>query len=240
MSLKERMEPLDRLFTLFFIFSPIVIGIFTSFGLDVRLLWVPMGALFFWALYVYQYRAVYQFSYSEELSLIERMRGLSFFFTFPILAILYAITIFSSFGSNWVNKVVLGLVGATCSFIIDLSIPKTFFAKQTTLFRKSEKIKLSNVLTATANVTIYFCFAFMLINSAIPEGATFVIVMIILVTPFGFLAYRYEKKSRKLANDLATSLKKTKWIEHYLGQKKRERRRQIIKKKRKKSKSEKT
>lgn len=239
MSLKERMEPLDRLFTLFFIFSPIVIGFFTSFSLDLRLLWVPMGALFFWALYVYQYRAVYQFAYNEELSLIERMRGLSFFFTFPILAILYAINIFSSFGSNLPEKVVLGLVGATCSFIIDLSVPKTFFAKQTTLFRKSEATKLSNVLTATANVTIYFSVATMLINSAIPEGTTSILIMIILVTPFGFLAYRYEKKSRKLANDLAVSLKKTRWLEHYIGQKNREERRQI-RKKRKKLKGEKT
>ena len=221
MSLKEIMEPLDRLFTLFFVFSPIVIGIFTSFGLDVRLLWLPMVTLFVWALYIYQYRAVYQLSYNQELSIIERMRGLSFFFTFPILAVVYVI---SNYDSSWEKNVILGIVGATCSFIIDLSIPRTFFEKQTALFRKSEKIRLSDVLTATANVTVYFCFATMVINSAILEGTTVALVVLLLLTPFGFLAYRYEKKSRKLANDLAISLKATKWMQRYLSQKRRKKR----------------
>ena len=233
MSLKERMEALDKLFTLFFLFSPKVIGIVTSFGLDVRLLWLPMGALFFWALYIYQYRAVYHFSYNEELSLIERMRGLSFFFTFPILAIIFTINFFTGFGNNWVNSAILGIVGATCSFIIDLSIPRTFFEKQTALFRKAEKTKLSDVLTATANVTIYFSVATVLIDRAVLEGTIVVVFAIITVTPFGFLAYWFERKSRKLANDLAISLRKTRWMQHYLGQKRRAERRQKRKKRKK-------
>jgi hypothetical protein len=224
MSFKQIMEPLDRLFTLFFVFSPIVIGIFTSFGLDVRLLWVPMGVLFFWALYIYQYRAVYQLSHNKELSLIERMRGLFFFFTFPVLAIITAIGGLSSF-SSLPHRIVLGIVAVFLSLLTELMITRAFFEKETALFDKSQEKKLRDVISATFNVVLCFTLATITVNSVITENFLVALIMPVLISPLSVIAYHYEKKSRRLAVDLAISLEASRWLNRLRYSEKKRRKR---------------
>jgi hypothetical protein len=217
MGFKERMDPLDKLFTLFFVFSPIVIGIFTSFGLDVRLLWIPMIVLFVWALYIYQYRAVYVFSDDYEFSLIERVRGLAYFLNFPVLSILHGIALFTSFADLLARGVIFGTAGAICSIAINFSIPRAFFGRITLSFRESEKRKLSDILWETSSVASYFSLSTIIINSAILSANTVVVILSILVAvPFGVFAYRCERKSRRITKDLSTSLHKNKRIQQFL------------------------
>jgi hypothetical protein len=231
-SFKERMEPLDELFTLFFLFSPIVIGIATSFKMDLRLLWFPMIMFFIWTLYIYWYRGKYQLYEEEELSLIERARGLTYFFSFVATFILNSFVVFYP---TWENRLIVIVLVGFSLFVVMVAIPRTFFFKQTNLFNEKQKMTLYKILSLVTSVSIYFSMTVAIINSIMYQHLGFladIIVLGFLSLPVIFI-YQREKKSRKLANDLAISLKDTRWMGRYLGQKKREERKQKRKKTRK-------
>jgi len=224
MSFKERMEPLDKLFTLFFLFSPIVIGIATSFGMDLRLLWFPMIMFFVWTLYIYWYRGKYQLYVEEELSLIERARGLTYFFGFVATFVLNSFLVFYPTLEN--QLIVIVLVGFSLLFVT-LTVPRTFFLKQTSLFNRQQKMILHEILFLVGSVSIYYSMAVATINLVIIQGLGFLADAVVLfsLSTLTIFIYQRERKSRKLANELALSLKETNWMGRFIGLGKREKRR---------------
>lgn len=223
MSFRERIEPLDKLFTLFFLFSPIVIGIATSFGMDLRLLWFPMIMFFVWTLYIYWYRGTYQLYEEEELSLIERVRGLTYFFGFVATFVLNSYLVFYPTLEN--QLIVIVLVGFSLLFVT-LTVPRTFFLKQTSLFNWQQKMILHEILFLVGSVSIYYSMTVATINLVITQGLGSLVDAIALVSlsVLTIFIYQRERKSRKLAHELAISLKETNWIGRFIGQEKRDKR----------------
>jgi hypothetical protein len=231
MSFKEKIEPLDKLFTLFFLFSPIVIGIATSFGMDLRLLWFPMIAFMVWTLYIYWYRGKYVLFEQEELSLIERVRGLMYFFGLVATFVLNGFVVFYPTSQNQI--IVIVLVGWSL-WLIEKIIPRTFFSKQTRWFNRQQEQSLQDVLSNVGSVAIFYSMIVSLLNYILIYLRLELIANLVLLTILSFLiliVYQSEAHSRKLAKALAISLKEDGWMRRYLGQRKIEERRRRKKKK---------
>lgn len=232
MNFKEKIKPLDELFALFYLFSPIVSGIIVSFGMDSRLLWLPLLIFFLWTLYIYAYRAKYQLQDEEELSLVERARGLCYFFGLVACLILNGMIYFGPLLFEY--KLIIGILMVLFLILIEKTVPKAFFEKQIRFFTKVQKAMLWKVLFLVNNVALYFSSIIMTFNLLVPLlsswkatsvtelilGSTLVFLAAIAMSSvFAFLAYRQERESRKLAQNLAVSLKGTKWLKHYLKNK---------------------
>jgi len=74
MKFKDKIKPLDDLFTSFFMFAPIVPIMVVAFGLDHRLLWFHYFMFLAWVIYIYWYRACMQL-----MEYIYRLSHVSFF-----------------------------------------------------------------------------------------------------------------------------------------------------------------
>jgi len=214
----EKIKPLDELFTLLYLFSPVVSGIIASLGLDLRLLWLPLVAFLFWTLYIYAYRAKYQLQDEEELSLVERARGLTYFF--GLVATFTGNTCLFFFNTSLSNMVIAVILTLVLLFLIEQTVPRTFFKKQTALFTRDQRRMFSDALYNADNVSYYFSAIVVSLNSAIlgsfPWNVYYALLFAPLGITLGILAYIQERKSRKLARNLAISLKGTRWLKHYL------------------------
>jgi len=229
MTFEERMDPLDKLFLMISMFSSIVVGIATSLGLDLRLLWIPLLSYLGWSIYIYWYRGVYQLREEKERSLIERIRGLSYVIGFVITFTLNGCWIFYL---DFIVDTTRRLVGSLAVIIlvvilllvITLGIPKTFFLKQTRLFSKPQMASLYKILRETGTVSIYFSVLIMTINSfkTVLDFLSPISIFSFLV--FGFYSIKIhnaEKESRKLSHELALSLRKTRWLRKFLASQRR-------------------
>lgn len=204
-------------------FSPIVIGIATSLGMDLKLLWIPMIMFFVWALYIYQYRGNYQLYKEKELSLIERARGLMFFFSSIVTFILNGFVVFHP---TWQNRVIVIVSVGISLKIIEIGIPRAFFSEQTALFNNQQKRTFRRVLSLVGSVSIYYSTMVAVINLLMYQNVnllTNIVALSILSFPI-IVIYRRERKSRKFAESLAISLKDTRWLRRYEGQRKRKER----------------
>jgi hypothetical protein len=223
------MESLDKLFTMVFLCSPVIIGLVISFGVDPRLVYFN-GLLFLvWAIYIYGYRGVYQLQEQRELSFIERARGVSYVFSFIVTFILNGFLVF--YPSTVNSLVVIVLVGVSLTAVVAI-IPKAFFSKQVTLFKKEQKIMFYKVLSLTGSVSIYYSMTVAMLGSLIYQKLGSLIDILGLAVfsmPLVFI-YQRERKSRELAGNLANSLKDTSWMQCCLRQKKIELRKQRKKK----------
>jgi small-conductance mechanosensitive channel len=232
LSFKEKIKPLDELFALLYLFSPIVSGIVVSFGIDSRLLWLPLGIFLLWTLYIYAYRAKYQLQDEEERSLIERARGLCYFFGMVVSLAINSVIFFTSL--RFEHKLIIGILAVVLLILIEEILPKAFFEKQVRLFTKDQKTMLWRSLFHANSVALYFSNVVLTFDLLIPQlsswtakpfaelmsGLMLVFVVAIGVSSlFAFLAYRQERESRRLAQNLAVSLKSTKWLKHYLEKK---------------------
>lgn len=220
MSYEAKIKPLDDLFTLFYIFSPVASAMLVSFGVDSRLLHFPLIMFLLWTIYVYFYRAKYQLHDQQELGLIERARGLTYFF--GLVASLVGVS-FAFYLPGFVNNLVIIVLTVAFLFLIEQTVPRTFFKKQTATFTKDQKKKFTEVLFFADNVSYYFSVIIVVINSTLfnlISLATFFLFVPGCIV-LSFLFYRQERKSRKLARNLAISLRGTKWVRKYTGKKTR-------------------
>lgn len=225
MRFEEKIKPLDELFTYFYLFSPITYGVVASLGMDLKLLWLPLITFMLWTLYIYAYRAKYQLQDEVELSMIERARGLMYFFglviTFSSNSVAYLTTFLLEY------KLLTGLFMILLLFLLEWFIPRTFFQKQTQLFNKTQKRLFGEVLFFAGNVALYYSIIVMTFNSLILLLNSWDIIAVVLplnlivVLVFALFLYRQERKSRRLAKNLAALLKGTKWLKKYLDKKRR-------------------
>jgi len=220
---KEKIKPLDELFTLFYLFSPIVSGIVASLGLDLRLLWVPMVAFLLWTLYIYGYRAKYQLQDKVELSLIERARGIVYFFDLVVAISFNSIFFFTSFSFEY--KIAIGIFMLFLMFLLEWVIPRAFFQRQTSPFNKAQRELFRKILYLAGNVAFYYSSIVMAFNSMILSpgsqnnfytGIGILLGDLIVVPPLAFILRRQERESRRLAKNLSVSMKATKWLNKYL------------------------
>ena len=230
-SFEKKMGSLDKLFTSLFLFSPVVCQLAISLGVDPRLVWFNVLMFFLWTVYIYWYRGVYQFQEEKELSFIERARGVSYFVSFIPTFILNGFVVF--YPSTVNRLVVIVLVGISL-IIIEGVVPRTVFSKQTSLFKKEQRIRFRKVLSLTGSVSIYFSAVVASISLLGFEntGSNAVIwfgLGVIFLLPLIFI-YQRETKSRELAENLAESLKDTGWLQLFLRQKRIDLRKQRKKK----------
>lgn len=218
MNYEAKIKPLDELFVLFYLFSPVVSGMLVSLGVDSRVLWFPLIIFLLWTLYIYLYRAKYQLQDEKELSLIERARGITYFF--GLIASFVGIGCIFYF-PELASKLITLVLVMTCLFLIEQTVPRTFFSRQTALFTKDQKAEFKKVLYSADNVSYNFSIIVVVINVALLNFISwgFVIFWVPICIVSTILAYRQESKSRKLAKNLAISLQGTKWLKKY--QKKR-------------------
>lgn len=209
------MDPLDKLFLFFFTFTSMLGTILASYCFNLRLLWTPLVFFMIWGVYIYYYRGVYQLSHIPELSIIERGRGLSFFFCLSVSLALHVPVFLNPTFAN----LLIGAIGtSSLSIIVILSIPKTFLAKQTALFNEKQKWNLNYILQTTVMISIFLSIGvlvldFLLLDMEIQSLSLYTFFYFAVI---GILTYRWEKASRKLSGDLAMSLKKSRWHQRFL------------------------
>lgn len=230
MSFEERMDPLNKLFLMISMFSPVVVGIATSFGLDPRFLWFPMLVFLSWSIYIYWYRGVYQLREEKERSLVERIRGISYVFCFVATFVLNGFLILY-IESDLENTPIVGIavivVTSLLLIIITIGIPKTFFLKQTTLFNKSQMESLHRILKEVGVASIYVSFLIFFNNVTIVLKSFFPFDILLTLLMSGFFCakiYFAERNSRMTSQELSLSLKKTRWLRMFLSSKKSKKR----------------
>ena len=222
MQFKEKLKPLDDLFSKFFVFSPILSAFLLALGISYEVLFIPLVTFIAWTIYIYYYRANYLYQDVKELAFLERVRGFTYFFglvtTFISSGLLYSFR-------ELTNQIVIGTIMLIVLFILDWFVPKFFFSKQTLFFRKDQRIKLGTMVFKANSAALYFSFIISSLNIAITQSViielslTSIIILIAVAlavnSPFVFLTYYEEKRSRKLSFDLAISLKQSKWVKKY-------------------------
>lgn len=222
MQFKEKLKPLDDLFGKFFVFSPILSALLVALGVSYIAVFIPLVTFLAWTIYIYYYRARYLFQDSKELALLERVRGFAYFFglvtTFISSGLLYSFR-------ELTNQIVIGAIMLIILFILDWFVPKFFFSPQTLFFRKDQRTKLGKMVFKVNSAAIYFSSIVSTLNIAFTTYITteisiigsvlFFAVMLGAISPFAFLTYYEEKRSRKLSFDLAISLKQSKWVKKY-------------------------
>lgn len=226
LNFKEKIKPLDELFTYFYLFSPVSSGIIASLGLDLRLLWLPLVAFMLWTIYIYGYRAKYQLQDEIELSFIERARGIVYFFDLVVAISFNSIVFLTLLPFEY--KISLGIVLILFMFLLEWVLPKAFFQRQTSPFNKTQRNLFSKILYLTGNVAFYYSSIVMTFNSLIllshPQDTVYVTVILltdlVVVSAFAFILRRQERESRRLAKNLSVSLKATKWLSKYLEKRK--------------------
>lgn len=213
---EAKIKPLDELFELFYLFSPIVSGMLVVLGVDSRLLILPLVMFLLWTLYIYAYRAKYQLQDEKELSLIERARGITYFF--GLVASLAGVSCLFYFPglANHLITVVLILV---CLILIEHTVPWAFFSKQIALFTKDQRKKFTEVLYFADSVSYYFSGIVVFVDLALLNFIPWTVFIFLACIVLTILSYRQERKSRRLARNLAISLRGTKWLKKYQGKK---------------------
>jgi len=236
MKFKDKIKPLDDLFTSFFMFAPIVPIMVVAFGLDHRLLWFPYFMFLAWVVYIYWYRAKYVLQDYDELAMVERVRGLTYFFCLIVTLLFNSYVVFFPTPENRILTIVsVGFIlGA-----IELIVPLAFFSRQTELFNKEQKKTLYKTLALASAVSIYYSMMIASVNQVLFESffvnpnlpAMIILSLMIFVVGIVF-AYPREKGSRRYAEKLAASLEETEWKKQYTTTKERKRRKIEIEKKR--------
>jgi hypothetical protein len=222
------MSSLDKFVTMVVLLSPYISGLAIALGANSIVFWFSALMFMGWIIYIYGFRAIYQFGEQQELSFVEKARGLSYIFDFFITFSLNGLAIFSS--SIIFKLSVIPVVGFLL-VLVEIGIPKSVFFQQVNLFNGKQKSDFHEVLSNTGSFAIYYSFLVSIMGLLIYEKANFLLTLVALV-PLLFLAltaYNRERKSRTYAESLVESLKKTRWLWHYSNQKKASDRRRMKK-----------
>lgn len=208
--------------------SPPISGLALALGANPIVFWFSALMFMVWIIYIYGFRAIYQFSEKQELSFVERARGLSYIFDFIITFSLNGLAVFSS---SIIFMVSVIPAVALLLNLIEIGIPKSVFFQQVNLFNEKQKSDFHEVLSNTGGFAIYYSFLVSSVGLLIYEKANFLLALVAVV-PFWFFAqtaYKRERKSRTYAESLVESLKKTRWLRRYSNQKKANDRRRMKK-----------
>jgi len=207
----DTMEALDTLFLFIFGSSLLVPDIGESFGIEKRFLWVPSLVFCGWVVYIGYFRAKVKFSNFKELSFIERMRGWTYGLTFAITLSINGLGL-----SGLLNPLMITVIAVVLMMFAIILLLRILFGEQLALFNSSQKNKLFKALEEVGVVSIYFSAATLIVQSAIfSTPSPFSILMSILLFFPLIKVYYSEKKSRVMANDLANSLAKTRFLQRY-------------------------
>jgi membrane protein implicated in regulation of membrane protease activity len=238
---KDKIKPLDDLFISLFLFAPIVPIMAAAFGLEQKLIWFPYAMFLAWVIYIYGYRARYVLQDYDELSMIERARGVTYFFCLIITILLNSYVVFFPTPENRIVIIVsVGIILAA----IEIIVPRVFFSRQTELFSKDQKKIFNRTLALASAVCIYYSMTIATVNQAFfeflsvnPSISALIVISIIVVLVGSIFIYPREKDSRQNAERLATSLGETEWLKRYTTAKERKRRKDEIGKRRRVRKS---
>lgn len=202
----REIDSLDILFITLFSIALFVPDIGDSFGVPKRYLWVPTLVFFFWVLYIGFFRAKVSFSFSFELSLLERIRGWTYGTSLAVTFLCNALAV-----TQLVTPyVIIPLVGLLLIPAV-LGVPRVFFEKYWKLFTPIQKKDCMLVLREVSIVSIWLSITILIVQTSAFGGGllgSFIIDCIFLVL---FLAriVSAEMKSRDLAKKLADSLQES-------------------------------
>lgn len=214
--LPKSIDRLDKLLLFLVGASFTVPSIAGSFGLDPRLVWGPVISYAAWIVF----RAVLPtiiLSYPQR-SIVERMRGWFYLFSLAV-----------TFFINFLMLVILPrtfevfFVGvATVGFILMLIvafIPRTFFRKEIVYMSKEQERRIYKILKEAGSASIFFAIGILLLSMEFVGLEEFslpstVMSLTTVLALFVYAVYR-ERKSSKLARELADSLINSAWFERY-------------------------
>lgn len=155
-----------------------------------------------------------RFSHIEELSIIERARGLTYVFGFIVTFIL---NILAFYYRDFITIIIVLICVPAFSKIIVYGIPKTFLLDYTQEFNKDQKKVLKSSLDYSAMVCMWFSWMLILANFFIFYNADIIlkITPLLFLSIFAYSIYKREIKSRKDAEKLSQSLIKTSWLSKF-------------------------
>jgi hypothetical protein len=218
---------LDEILKILFGVSLVVPSIVQSYGLDTRLVWIPILFYAFWILIITYYKPNRVFSDYPERAIIEKIRGWQYVFSLAItlsmnwlLLTVIPKTIFTFFAGT-----------ITVAFLLVLVVkflPQALFRREVTFMSKYQETKIYLILQESGAASIQFSLSVLILNLEFIASTEFAIVNIIITLLFAgalfFRALSNEKKSSRLASDFAIELKNSNWYKKYSYDQRRKKR----------------
>jgi hypothetical protein len=218
LDLKKKIESLDDYFGYLLLFAGIIIEIVLAGAFltaHLLLFSLPLVAFMLWTvMLIYAYRAKVKFRYEYEKRFLETARAYAYFFC---LAFTMSTNFLAVFYSSYliIPFVVLG-TGIGLNLIL-WAIVRSFFPIQMIFLEEEQRTQFKKTLDYVGRASIYYSMAVAVLDSIIllfvnlnfvPNVVSVVILAIVYMFP-AYLIYDRENRSRKLAEILATSLRKT-------------------------------
>lgn len=213
-----RASALDNLLLAVFGFSLVVPTIVQSYDLDTRLVWLPTGFYAFWILFKAYLNPKYFLSDSPERAMIERIGG--WYYVFSLAITLVGNYILLGILPRTTETYFLGVSGvAFMNMLILVFLPRRLFRKEIIYMNKKQEMDVYKILRETGSASIFLSIIVLILNLEFMGSTKFSIENAILTLSIVFILFIYsffrDKKSSKLAHELAISLINSGWYKNY-------------------------
>lgn len=214
--LPKSIDRLDKLLLFCVGASFTVPSIVGAFDLDVRLVWGPVIFYAAWIIFKTVLPTII-LSYPQR-SIIERIRSWSYVFSLAV-----------TFFTNYLLLVILprtfqvfigGVVAVGLMLrLVIVFVPRTFFKKEIMYMSKKQELEIYEILKDTGSASIFFSMGILILSVEFVDLEEFsvpktVVTLAIAMALFTYAVYR-ERRSVKLARELADSLINSGWYKRY-------------------------
>jgi len=217
----KRIDAIDNLLLAIFPASFVVPTIGQSFGLDIRLIWVPTICYSVWIVFTGYVKPRISYSDSQERSMVERIRGWSYVTSLPITLILNSIIIPLSPHAPYVLLVCFAVIVSVGVLLAaaDVALIKTFFEKEIKCMDEAQKLTMIEMVKETGVGSIWasWCVITLNFNLIVPKDLTLptgIATLFVASLMFVYSYYR-NRKSIKIAGEISHSLIGSKWSKRY-------------------------
>lgn len=218
MKINKSIATLDETLLILFGASLIVPSIAEAYGVDTKILWVPIIFYASWTFIVAYYKPNRFFSDYPERAIIERIRGWQYVFSLATTLLLNGL-FFTILPKTLITIILGGLFVAFLLMLVVRFLPRGLFRKEVTFMSKHQEVQMLFVLKESGIASIRFSVSILTLNldllSSTESSILNTFLTSIIVIGFFVYGYKKEKDSSKLASDFAINLKNSNWFKKY-------------------------
>jgi hypothetical protein len=211
-------DTLELLLMFILAVSFVIPAIGQSYGLDPKLLWLPVIAYSCWVISMAIINPRLKFRYSKERSTVERMRGLSYVVVLPIMIILNGICSYLAFVNSsyffYVNSTVIAVIPIFSLFAVK-SVLRGVFSTERSCLTESQKETLSKMFAKTIGASIFGSFGILTINFQIIIPKDLIAPELSITALLMFVCFYINKQSSQLAATVSKSMVDSKWLNRF-------------------------
>jgi len=221
MDIKTKFTNLDILLAIIFGVSLVVPSIAQTYGLDVRLVWMPTICYILWTLITGFIKPNFLAADSVEISTIEKIKGWSYVVSLPIILILNFLLLQYAprTGAYYLFTMLAVFSVAMLLRVTILSFPKLFFRQEVIYMKKEEEKLINKMLIEAGSASIWGSFSLLTVNGLIANAVNYSYLQAIIVPVSGIslliVAYYRNRKASKFVPLIAESLINSNWYKKY-------------------------